>query len=224
MSQRARLSAAPTALDPNSVECLISLPQIEDGNAVAFACRLTARTFFEHGGSFRKPELAGWLMGPYAALTRLASEEGPAVAVVPTPSPSVLADVDDATVRKIIANARLRLAETIAGIRYARHGASFALRMFAKGYVTAFEDRHHKIGWLPTNHARTLGDRVLSLVAADYLGRPEDYRPKKSDSGEWAKFGKASKRDVEDDVALDLPLPRARLSFVHTLDETGSRR
>lgn len=219
MTKPARLSLVPSALDPDSIDCILSLPQIADASAVALACRVTARTFLEEGGRWGKAQLGVWLMGPYATLTRLTSVEGPCVAV-PARIPEVLPDLDEATIRRLIANARLTVTETVADIRYARTGASFALNTFSKGFVAAFEDRRGGVGWLPTNHASTLTERVLSLVAADYLTRPADYRPAHGSSIEWTRFEQGRHRD-EDRVALVLPLPRARAVFAHTTEAEG---
>ena len=214
MSKSARLSVVPSALDPDSIDCLLSLPQIANVTAVAFACRVTAQTFLEQGGRWGKEQLGAWLMGPYATLTRLTSIEAPCVAV-PTSVPTVLPDLDEPTIRRLIANARLTVTETIADVRHARAGASFSLNMFSKGFVAAFEDGQRAVGWLPTNHASTLTDRVLSLVAADYLTRPEDYRPRQRSSHEPSRHG-AFRQRHEDRVDLVLPLPRARAVFART--------
>ncbi len=217
MSNPARLSVVPSSIDPYSIDCLLSLPQIANASAVAYACRVTAHTFLEEGGRWTKAHLGAWLMGPYATLTRLTSIEGPCVAV-PAAPPAVLPELDERTVRRIIANARLAVAEADTEIRDARNGARFALNMFSKGFVVAFEDRRKQIGWLPTNHASTLTERVLSLVAADYLTRPEDYRPRQSANEDWARFGEG-RRLHEDRVDLVLPLPRARAMFARNETE-----
>jgi hypothetical protein len=87
----------------------------------------------------------------------------------------MLREIDARMVDRVIRNARDEVMATIGRSSHADGSSGFAFTMLSAGYVARCEDRGHVAGWVPTSDARRLADRVLSLLAADYLARPADY-------------------------------------------------
>jgi hypothetical protein len=87
----------------------------------------------------------------------------------------MLREIDARMVDRVIKNAYEEVMAAMERTLDAEGGASFAFTMLSAGFVARCEDRGHVAGWVPTSDARRLADRVLSLVAADYLARPTDY-------------------------------------------------
>ena len=164
--------------DDSSVDTLLTLPTHTDSVALAAACRDAALAFLNEGDRWGKAELAMWLMGAYAPLTQYHGTYArhrnvPVPAARPT---TQLREIDASTIQDII---RETCAEVRATLELARGGpeggASFAFGMMSAGFVVRCEDAHGQLAWLPTTVARRLTDRVLSLLAVDYLTRPSDY-------------------------------------------------
>jgi hypothetical protein len=167
-------SAPPAAYDSN-VDTILTLPEQMDALKIADACRATALQFLNEAERWGKAELAMWLMGPYSQLTQYVSpfsrrRTGENARPVP-----MLREIDARMVDRVIKNAREEVLATLERTNDVEGGASFAFTMLSAGYVARCEDRGHVAGWVPTTDARRLADRVLSLLAADYLARPADY-------------------------------------------------
>ena len=116
-----------------------------------------------------------WLMGTYSSLTQYASPYslrrcGELARPVP-----LLRELDARMVDRVIRSAHDEVVATLKSTYETEGGASFAFTMLASGFVARCEDKGRVAGWVPTTQARRLADRVLSLLAADYLSRPEDY-------------------------------------------------
>lgn len=166
-------SAFPAAHDSN-IDTILTLPEQMDALSIADACRVTALAFLNESDRWGKPELAMWLMGPYAQLTQYVSPNSRRRSGSAQPVP-MLREIDARMVDRVIKNARQEVIATLQRMKDAEGGPSFAFAMLAAGYVARCEDRGHVAGWVPTSDARRLADRVLSLLAADFLARPSDY-------------------------------------------------
>ncbi len=167
-------SAAPPAYVSN-IDTILTLPEQTGSMAIADACRVTAVAFLNESRHWGKAELAMWLMGPYGQLTQYVSpfarrRGGDAGMTAP-----LMRDIDARMVDRVIKNAHEEVMKTLERMRDPEVGASFAFTMLAAGFVARCEDRGQVAGWVPTSDARRLADRVLSLLAADYLARPADY-------------------------------------------------
>ena len=167
-------SAVPSSYDSH-IDTILTLPEKTGSIAIADACRSTALAFLNESAYWGKAELAMWLMGPYAQLTQFVSPfsrrrtgDGPR-------SVPLLREIDARMVERVIKTAHEEVLATLKRTSDAEGGASFAFTMLAAGFVARCEDRGHVAGWVPTSDARRLADRVLSLLAADYLARPADY-------------------------------------------------
>lgn len=168
------MPSAPPPYDSN-VDTILTLPETTGATALADACRATALAFLNESDRWGKAELAMWLMGPYAQLTQYVSpfsrrRNGENTRAVP-----LLREIDARMVERVIKSARDEVVATLARTGEAEGGTSFAFTMLASGFVARCEDRGRVTGWVPTSDARRLADRVLSLLAADYLARPADY-------------------------------------------------
>jgi hypothetical protein len=167
-------SAAALSYDSN-VDTILTLPEQTGSVAVAAACREAALAFLNESMHWGKPELATWLMGPYAQLTQyVPASSRRKSGEISRPVP-LMREIDARMVERVIRSARQEVLGTLARTVDTEGGASFAFSMLSSGFVARCEDRGRNAGWIPTTDARRLADRVLSLLAADYLTRPLDY-------------------------------------------------
>jgi hypothetical protein len=159
----------------SDLDTILTLPDQTGSVAIASACRDTALEFVNDAERWGKAELAMWLMGPYAQVTQyVPSSASRRSGELQRPIP-LLREIDARMVDRVIRNARTEVLATLRRTMDPEGGASFAFSMLAAGFVVRCEDRHHVAGWVPTTDARRLADRVLSLLAADYLTRPNEY-------------------------------------------------
>lgn len=159
----------------SALDTILTLPERTGSLAIASACRETALAFIHESTYWGKAELAMWLMGPYAQLTQYVSNYARRHGTdAPRPVP-LLREIDARMVERVVRSARTEVIETMKKTADAEGGASFAFTMMSSGFVVRCEDRSHVPGWVPTTDARRLADRVLSLLAADYLARTSDY-------------------------------------------------
>jgi hypothetical protein len=148
---------------------VLALPSRSRVPAFVDGCRAAALDFVNHvAESPDKEKLAGWLRGPYrthsVTLARSRTRRLGATSVVPGALATLLV--------------RTRR-EVLLGLLRARNmedGVGFAYGALAAGHVYRCQDVEGTQGWVPVAQPRmTLADRVLSLVAADYLLRSDDY-------------------------------------------------
>ncbi len=123
---------------------------------------------------WNRAELASWLSGPYREATEKAPESvrrPHGLAPYRQPAPPAR---NDAQLRTILGEAR-ELA--LSAIRGAANGAfQFAVDALEAGNIEQLQASDGSYAFLPVDHARmTLSDRIMSLLAADYLSRPADY-------------------------------------------------
>jgi hypothetical protein len=163
--------------DEHSTEpdTIFELPEGLSVTDIAEQCRETALMFVNESAPWGKAELALWLLGPYGATTRHERtskrfDSGP----VPRATP-MLRDIDARFVERFIASAHAEVLHALRGMRDEEFAVSFAFRMMAADYVLRCEDSHRTPGWVPSSRPTRLAERVLSLVAVDYLIRPADY-------------------------------------------------
>ena len=146
------------------------LPTDTSVPSLASACRNAFLSFVRQSGNWGKRELAEWLTSHYAKAMCL--EEEPAAPSERRPSQSVQRDALQWLMRK----ARI---EVIRGAEeLLEHGADapFLSRLAAHGYVVPVRDAAGAEGFAPAMaSAMTFADRVLSLLAADFLTSPQQY-------------------------------------------------
>ena len=168
----------PSALSScdSNVDTILTLPAQTGSVAVAAACRETALAFLNESDRWGKAELAMWLMGPYAQLTQYVAPHAQRRSgeYVARPVP-LLREIDVRMVERVIRSAHDEVTNTLRHVSDAEAGPSFAFTMLAAGFVARCEDQGQVAGWVPTSDARRLADRVLSLLAVDYLTRAVDY-------------------------------------------------
>ncbi len=159
-------SPAPMSPSPPFV---LALPAGARVSAFAEGCRAAALDFVNRvAPSGDKTVLADWLRGPYRAhvvvLARSRTRRIGAASVVP-----------DALAR-LLGRARLEVGLGLMRVRDAVDGVGFGYSALAAGHVYRCQDAEGTAGWVPVAQPRMrLAERVLSLVAADYLLRPETY-------------------------------------------------
>ena len=137
--------------------------------SVAAACRNAFLSFVRQSGNWGKRELAEWLTSHYAKATCLEEEPAPSER---KPRQSVQPEALQWLMRK----ARI---EVIQGAeQLLEHGADapFLSRLSAHGYVVPVRDTAGAEGFAPAKASTmTFADRVLSLLAADFLTSPRQY-------------------------------------------------
>jgi hypothetical protein len=142
---------------------------------IADACRDTAVAFLNgaHSG-WGKSDLAAWLLGPYGRATtfvrRIDSDR-------PLDDSSVEARVVcPMALERVMDDARAEIIATIGTLGGPEEGVAFAFSSISRALVTRCGDELGELGWAPFPPRRLrLADRVLALVAVDYLARPLDY-------------------------------------------------
>jgi hypothetical protein len=139
------------------------VPTFADG------CRAAALDFVNQVAlTDDKAQLAAWLRGPYrahsVALARSRTKRLTPARVVP----GALAALLERTRYEVLLG-MMRARETEDGI-------GFGFTALNAGHVYRCQDVDGTPGWVPVAQPRMrLADRVLSLVAADYLLRSDDY-------------------------------------------------
>lgn len=177
------MPSAPPSYE-STVDTILTLPEQTGSMAVAEDCRAAALAFLNDSAHWGKAELAMWLMGPYSQLTQYVSPYSRRRSGEFARSAPMLREIDVRMVDRVIKSAHEEVIATLKRTNDAEGGASFAFTMHAAGFIARCEDRGHIAGWVPTSDARRLADRVLSLLAADYLARPNDYESELSICGQ----------------------------------------
>jgi len=160
------------AAEPDTI---FELPEGLSVTDIAEQCRETALMFVNESAPWGKAELALWLLGPYGGATRHERtskrfDSGPVPRAMP-----MLRDIDARFVERLISSAHAEVMHALLCMRDEEFAVSFGFRMMAADYVLRCEDSHRTPGWVPSSRPTRLAERVLSLVAVDYLVRPEDY-------------------------------------------------
>jgi hypothetical protein len=155
-------------------DTIITLPTEQTVEDVAEACRTAALSFINESGPWGKAELALWLMGPYAQLAHSESYRDREPAGFPSGG-LLLRDIDARFVDRFTMTARDEVLRTVRSLHDPRQAEAFIWRMLETSFIAPCEDHLGANGWIPTPRAIRLADRVLSLVATDYLVRPADY-------------------------------------------------
>jgi len=172
------IPASRTVTESN-VDTILTLPEQTGSMALANACRETALELLNDGQRWGKAELATWLMGPYSQLTQYlstrATRQNAQGSETQQRAVPMLREIDARMVDRVIKNARTEVLASLRTTYDAEGGAAFAFTMLSNGFVARCEDKSQVAGWVPTTDARRLADRVMSLLAADYLTRAGDY-------------------------------------------------
>jgi hypothetical protein len=162
---------------------------------VAESCRYGALAFLNGTlAAWGKPELAAWLGGAYHSVTRFAREgldvearvsslsasvSASASSTAPLPSggiPSNARKVAPYAIERVMKEAHDEVLDTMRLLSEPDGGVSFAFAALGGVLVARCKDTDGDFGWIPVAPTRMrLADRVLSLIAVDYLARPEDY-------------------------------------------------
>jgi hypothetical protein len=154
----------------DSTPFVLALPRYARMRAYADGCRTAALAFLNEVAVEppEKARLARWLRGPYEAhVVAVAASHAPGLGAA-TSVPSALG--------KLLSQARLEVGLNLYHARDPEDGVSFGYTAIAAGFVYRCQDAAGASGWVAVAQPQMrLADRVLSLVAADYLFRPQDY-------------------------------------------------
>ena len=150
---------------------------------VAESCRYGALAFLNGVlAAWGKPELAAWLGGPYRNVTRFAREaldvESTGKVSLPgLPGASPCArKLAPYAIERVMRESHAEVTSTLRTLAEPDGGVSFAFHALGGVLVSRCKDECGDFGWIPVAPTRMrLADRVLSLLAVDYLARPESY-------------------------------------------------
>lgn len=137
-----------------------------DASEVAAAARSSYLGFLaEVAPSGTKRALAEWLRGSYA------------YAVLPrTSGARTPGTIDPSSLTELVDEAKSRVARGLRALAQPEVGMHLSMQAHIEGWVLPFQDLYGQPGFLPVDRARMrLGDRVMSLVAADYMMRPDSF-------------------------------------------------
>jgi len=170
-------SAAFAESHDSDVDTILTLPSQTSALGVAASCRDAAMVFMEDSLGWGKGQLAMWLMGPYGQITQYthAIERVTQSGRYPRVQAPLLREIDARMVDRVISSARDEVIARLAQMLDGEGEPAFVYDMVSLGFVVRCEDARQIEGWVPSSTARRLADRVLSLFAADYLVRPQDY-------------------------------------------------
>jgi hypothetical protein len=147
---------------------------------IAESCRYGALAYLNGVlAAWGKPELAAWLGGPYRNVTRFAREaldvESTAPSLAAGPSP-VARKLAPHAIERVMRESHVEVTGTLRTLAEPDGGVSFAFHALGGVLVSRCRDDRGDFGWIPVAPMRMrLADRVLSLIAVDYLARPESY-------------------------------------------------
>ena len=145
------------------------LPEPTGATTVAEACRSAALDFLNESKRWGQAELATWMMARYAPLAQSATPEDGETPAKPI---FLLRDMDPRMVARVVRTAHDEVMSALRKIAEDEASESFAFAMVASGFVVRSSD---EAGWMPTTEPRRLADRVLSLLAVDFLTNAADY-------------------------------------------------
>lgn len=141
---------------------------------VADACRAGAIAFLNGvSASWGKRELAAWLAGPYRKVTRYA-REGLDLAAARTAERR--RKISPQALERVMREAQAEVLGTLRDLAEPDGEMKFAFAALGGALVTRAIDGHGDIGWVPVSPMRMrLPERILSLIAVDFLVRPSAY-------------------------------------------------
>jgi len=151
-----------------------ALPQGVHVEDVADKCRYGALAFLNGvTTAWGKAELAAWLSGPYRDVTRFARE---ALDLAAVRNESIRKKISAYAIERVMREAHEDVLVMLRTLTAPDGGVGFAFSALGGALVSRCRDDFGESGWIPVSPMRMrLADRVLSLVAVDYLARPEDY-------------------------------------------------
>jgi hypothetical protein len=147
---------------------------------VAEACRSAAVDFLDGvRDGWGKRELAAWLVGPYhqLSLLRCPIDEMPFATIERAPHSAAPKRVAEQDVDKTMRDAREQVLKVIQRFASGDPTAeTFVWRVRSRGALARVEDETGRTGLVPNEApAQRLVERILSLIASDYVARPLDY-------------------------------------------------
>jgi hypothetical protein len=154
-------------------QTIFTLPRSLRTLAVARACRVALLAFANGAPRWGKHELAAWLAGPYAEITRTSAPlvAGMSRRVLPEGS-----QVDSVQLALVMKDAIAYARDLLRASMHPEGGAVSAWDAWRRGLVARCEDEMLNEGWIPLDvPGARLRERLLSLWATDYLSAAEEY-------------------------------------------------
>ncbi|MBX3201160.1 MAG: hypothetical protein KF894_23680 [Labilithrix sp.] len=154
---------------------LAALPAGTTRTSVAAECREVALELMTGiADGWDKGDLARWLAGPYARVTRHC-RHGERTFAEPADA-GAGGSVEPAAIETLLTSTRGRLLAALEKAALSGGALAFAGEIVARGLVRRAVDTRGEDTWLPVDGPRTgLRDRVSALFVADYLNAPDAY-------------------------------------------------
>ncbi len=158
-----------------------ALPKGVSVGDVADSCRYGAISFLNGVlAAWGKPELGAWLAGPYRDVTRHAREALDLAArrdaIMARRSAVARRTIAPYAIERVMREAHDEVLITLRTLVQPDGGVGFAFSALGGALVSRCRDDQGEPGWIPVSPTRMrLAERVLSLIAVDYLTRPDDY-------------------------------------------------
>jgi hypothetical protein len=167
-----------SARHPSQFPTIFTLSQPNGVIEVAEQCR-RALLVFLHGVGLQGwgcEELAAWLSGPYETVTHMATEVASTKGGRAPSAPEGPSTLDRNAVEQLMVHAHRECLNVLRSMIDPEQGTSFAFKLVSLELLMRCEDTQSHCGWLPIAKSNMrLADRVQSLIAVDFLTRPEDY-------------------------------------------------
>lgn len=160
-----------SSLPPSAAPTILCLPVLTSLDSVRGACRDAWRVFVEQSSGWGKAELVLWTYGLYAPAARWSPHaEGDAVALE-----RLFSALDPRFVERMVEAARARVLDALASFEVPSAAEQTIAAAQEAGLVTRCVLADGETCWIPTPSPRSFGDRLVALVVADALNRPEDF-------------------------------------------------
>lgn len=167
-----------SARHPSQFPTIFTLSRPNGVIEVAEQCRHALLAFLSGIGieGWGCEDLAAWLSGPYETVTRMATEVARAKGGSTPSAPATASILDRSAVEQLMVSAHRECLNVLRSMIDPEQGTSFAFKLVSLELLMRCEDTQANCGWLPIAKSNMrLADRVQSLIAVDFLTRPEDY-------------------------------------------------
>ncbi len=167
-----------SARHPSQFPTIFTLSHPDGVLQLAEQCRGALLAFLNGVGleGWGCEELGTWLSGPYETVTRMATEVARTKTGRAQSAPAAASVLDRAAVEQLMVQAHRECLNVLRSMIDPEQGTSFAFKLVSLELLMRCEDTQAHSGWLPiAKSSMRLADRVQSLIAVDFLTRPEDY-------------------------------------------------
>lgn len=156
-------------------DTIVTLPPSTGIFRIADECRAAALSFVNGACTWDKLDLALWLSGAYSRATSHIAHV-PRLPADAEPTTVLDRPLEAEVVSRVLLHTHDMVMETLRAASNPEYAEAIAAMAMSNNLIAPCEDEQGRQGWAPVSRPRVvLADRVVSLVAADFLTRPHDY-------------------------------------------------